>query len=320
MPSENQQLALRVASDFSKARQPLAAALIYAEIAQSGLSTAELWCGLGTSLLQCRGVLVRRPFELWAAKVFLRGQPTFLGTPHEGIVRSHLQELPEAEGSPVLGLEELPSMIDFLLVNERILPEAAFALSPEDRTNAVMVLAERRAPLYIPLLRAAIEGSLGEAPAVAALQRIGSFLDRPEVQASVLNASESPLREVLGPYLSPVMAGIPSGWEAPRTSACPPYLGIGSMEVELSSVSQPEAVVSLLRQLLGASERDAVSWVRFAPCLIRKGAMRDDALRLKTTLGPFAEIKIHHFTWSHQVTPSEVRPPPPPKKPWWKFW
>ena len=46
-------MALRMATDLFKARQPLACALVSAELAQGGLDSAELWCVLGSST-SCR--------------------------------------------------------------------------------------------------------------------------------------------------------------------------------------------------------------------------------------------------------------------------
>jgi hypothetical protein len=315
-------MALRAAMDFFKAQQPLAAALVYAEAAQGGASAPGLWCGLGSSLMRCRGVLVRRPFEIWAAKVFRRGEPTFPGSPYAEIARDWLRELPEAGREAPLRDEELPAMIEFLLINERVLPEAAAALPQDDRMGVVMALGDRRAPLYVPLLRDAIEGRLGDGAARSALKRVGAFLERPDVQASLLAAARSPSRDELEPYLKFVLDRLPPGWDQPRAGACPPYEGIGRIDVELLSVTQPAAAARALSGCLGASERDARSWVDFAPCVVKRGAMRDDALRLKTALGSLAELKLHNFTWSHQVDPPEVEPAKdePAKKPWWRFW
>lgn len=92
-------LGLRIGMDLFKARQPLAAAIVYAELARSGVSSPELWCGLGSSLMASRGRFVRKPFEDWAAKVFRRGAPLFAGTPYDGPVSEWLTELPDAARS-----------------------------------------------------------------------------------------------------------------------------------------------------------------------------------------------------------------------------
>ena len=60
MSIDSNQHALRIAMDLFKGRQPLAAAIVYAEVARSGHSVPELWCGLGAALMASRGRLVRR--------------------------------------------------------------------------------------------------------------------------------------------------------------------------------------------------------------------------------------------------------------------
>ncbi|MBL9103764.1 MAG: hypothetical protein JNL82_22660 [Myxococcales bacterium] len=72
--------------------------------------------------------------------------------------------------------------------------------------------------------------------------------------------------------------------------------------------------------------RDASSWVRCAPCTVKQGMVRADALALKTALGPAgATLEPRNFKWSREEVPSEVRPDPPAaaaagKRPWWKLW
>jgi hypothetical protein len=317
--------ALGAAMDLFRGGQPLAAALVWAELARGGMGSAQLWCGLGSALMQSRGQLVRRPFELWAGKVFNKGTPLFVGTEYAGPVKEWLAELPEASTQPPLADAEISGMIEFLLVNERVLPDAVATLGEGDRMGVVMALGDRWDPLYVPLLRAAIEGYLGGGAARAAAKRLGRFVERADVQASIEAARDSPAAEELGPYLEGVLRQLPKGWDAARTRACPPYEGIGRIDVELVSAG-PRAgdCAELLRAQLGASARDAGSWVRFAPCVIKKGAMRADALQLMAAVEPVgAIIKMHGFTWSHESTPSEVRPPvaePAARKPWWKLW
>lgn len=320
-PDANVQ-AQRIAIDLFKVRQPLAAALVCADLARGGHSSPELWCAFGSSLMASRGRLVRKPFEDWAAKVFRRGEPIVAGTAFEGPVREWMQELPEAARTPPLADGELPAMIEFLLVNERVLPEAIAALGDDDRMGAVMVLGDRGDPLYVPLLRDAIVGRLGEGAARSALKRVGVFLDRADVQASLLTASELPFREQLEPYLSAVLQRAPPGLADARASACPPYMGIGRIDVELGSAGpQPAASASVLRQHLDASERDARSWVEHPPCVVKRGATRHDALQLRSALEHLgAQVTLHNFTWSHEATPPEAGERAADKKPWWRFW
>jgi hypothetical protein len=72
--------ALNIGMELMRGGQPLAAAIVWADLARGGMSSAQLWCGLGSALMQCRGRLVRRPFELWAGKVFNRGSVVIAGT------------------------------------------------------------------------------------------------------------------------------------------------------------------------------------------------------------------------------------------------
>ena len=324
--------ALNIGMELMRGGQPLAAAIVWADLARGGMSSAQLWCGLGSALMQCRGRLVRRPFELWAGKVFNRGSVVIAGTGYAETTKKWLEELPEAPGQPMLADAEIFEMIEFLLVNERVLPDAVAALPEGERMGAVMVLGDRGAPLYVPLLRHAIAGELGGDCARAAAKRIFKFVERADVQASIEAARDTPIAGELGPYLTAVIDRLPSGWDAPRRSACPPYQGIGRIDIELVSPGpQPGDCAELLRPLLGASARDAASWVRYAPCMIKKGAMRADALELRRTLEPVgARLELHGFTWSHESQPSEVRPPlaqqaaaaavVEAKKPWWKLW
>lgn len=314
--------ALRIGMDLFKARQPLAAALVYAEIAGSGYSTPELWCGLGASLLASRGQFVRTPFEVWAAKVFRRGEPGFGGTPYAAVVQDWLPALPDYPNSQPLSDAEIPEMIEFLQVNEAVLPGAVATLAPDAAMSVVMALGDRAHPLYLPLLRAAVEGKLGDGAGRSALKRVGPFLDRPEMLASLLVASTSPRREELEPYLKFLLQRLPEGWDQPRTSPCPPYQGIGKIDIELVAVgTDPSAVAAVLQERLGAVDRDVSSWMAQVPCMMKRGAMRDDALRLQLALEPLgAKVELHGFTYSGEPAAPKKTPEAAQKKPWWKFW
>lgn len=319
--------AFGVGMDMMRARQPLGAALVWSELLRGGMRTAELYCGLGSALMQSRGQLVRRPFELWAGKVFNRGAAEIAAAPaYAETLRQWAAELPEMAEQGPLADAEVGEMIEFLLVHEQVLPQAVAALPEADRMGAVMALGDRGDPLYVPLLRQAIEGLFGGGAARAAAKRVGRFLDRPDMQASIEAARDTPIAEELGPYLRALIGQLPAGWDAPRTRACPPYRGIGRIDIELVSAGpQPKDCAELLRAHMAAGMRDAVSWVQFTPCVIKKGAMRSDALTVKRMLEPAgATLKLHGFTWSHESQPSEVRPTTgsfsPANKPWWKFW
>lgn len=318
------QHALRIGMNLFKGRQPLAAAVVYAEVARSGFASAELWCGLAASLMGSRGTFVRKPFEVWAAKVLRRGEAAFAGTPYAEVVQDWLAELPDAPRTAPLADAEIQEMIDFLLVNEAVLTDAVLALPPDAAMGVVMALGDRKDPMYVPLLRAAVEGRLGDGAARSALKRIGPFVGRSDMQASLLIVSQSPMGEALGPYLGWVVDKLPAGWDGPRTSACPPYEWIGKIDVELVAAGTDHAATAaVLREKLGAAERDARSWVEHAPCVIKRGATRYDTLELKSALEPLgATLKLSGFTYSDGSKPHEEESSPPveKKKPWWRFW
>jgi hypothetical protein len=323
---DSNQQALRAAGDFFRAGQPLAAAIVYGELAQGGLSTPELWCGLGSALMASRGVMVRAPFEAWAAKVFRRGAPAFPGTPYAEVALEWLTELPQAKGTAPLDDAEIPAMLAFLLVNERVLPDAAAALPEDAMMGTVMALGDRKSPLYLPVLRDAVEGKLGAGAARSALKRIGPFLERPEMLASLLAAKTSPEREELEPYLSFVTDRLPPGWDAPRTAACPAYEGVSRIDIELVDAGpRPTECLPILVERLSASERDARSWLDHAPCMMKRAATRDDALRLESALSQLgAKVTLHDRSDGKGGNGGngarEKAPPAGPEEPWWKFW
>jgi hypothetical protein len=59
-----------------------------------------------------------------------------------------------------------------------------------------------------------------------------------------------------------------------------------------------------------------------APCFIKRGAIRDDALRLQSTLELLGvKVVLHGFTYSHEEPPAETsNGASAEKKLWWKFW
>lgn len=107
------------------------------------------------------------------------------------------------------------------------------------------------------------------------------------------------------------------------TSACPPYEGVGRIDIELVSAgpNRPE-VAAALRERLGAAERDAISWIDHAPCMVKRGAMRDDAIRLSSAIEPLgAQVTMHGFTWSTEApSKGRAKTSAAAKKPWWKIW
>jgi hypothetical protein len=272
---------LRIAFSLFTAGQPLGAAIIWANALRIGASAPVIYAGLGSALLDSRGVLVRKPFEEWAAKVFARGAPALAGSEYADVVEQRRAQIPA--GTPAVSLrdDEIPAMIEFLVVNESVLPDAIAALPPDDYMGVVMALGDVSDPLYIGVLRAAIAGRYGDGAGRSALKRIGPFLDRVDVQGSLAVAAESPIAEELGPYLTFVLERLPP-MNTPRTAACPPYEGIGNTNVDLANAGP--GCVQILRERLGASTRDARSWVQFAPCRIKRNATRADAAVLHNVL------------------------------------
>jgi len=269
-----------IAFALFKAGQPLGASIIWANALRIGTASPVTYAGLGSGLLDSRGMLVRKPFEEWAAKVFARGAPVLAGSEYASVVEDRRAQIPAGTPAVPLRDDEIPALIEFLLVNESVLPDAIAALPADDHMSAVMALGNGD-PLYVGVMRAAVAGRYGDGAARSALKRIGPFLDRVDVQGSIGVAAESPMAEELGPYLTFVLDRLP-GWNTPRTAACPPYEGIGSTNVDLSDAGP--ACVPILRARLGASNRDARSWVQFGPCRIKRNATRADAAVLHRDL------------------------------------
>src|SRR5262249_6991256 len=154
----------------------------------------------------------------------------FAGTAYAEVARERLASLEGAASARALTNAEIPALLEFLVVNDRVLPDAVAALPAGDQMSAVMVLGDHRNELYLSVLRHAIVGRYGDGAARSALKRIGSFLERPDVQGSLEIAAASPLREELGPYLTSVLDRLPAGWDAPRTGAAPAYRGSGRVD------------------------------------------------------------------------------------------
>jgi hypothetical protein len=168
------------------------------------------------------------------------------------------------------------------VVEERVLVDAAAALSADDAMSAVMALGDRESPLFVPLLRAAVMGELGDGAARSALKRIGRYADWHEMQAAVLVARDGPNAAALEPYLSARLSMLPA--------ACAEVLRVG----------------------LRAAPRDARAWVQFAPCVVQKGAVSSDAIRLQKGLEPLGAKLV--------LRGPDAPPPAAPQRPWWKLW
>jgi len=200
----------KAALTFWRARQPLAAAVLFADLVGGGSEAPPVWCGLGSSLMASRGVLVRQPFEAWAARVFARAMPLVAGTPFEAAAKTWAAELPVAS-AVAFTAAEAPALLDFLLVTDAVLPDAVAPLPEEDRMFAVMAMGDRANVRYVPVLCAAIDGRFGPGAARSALKRVGPFLDRVDLRAALGRAARAPASQELQPYLGWVLARIGQG-------------------------------------------------------------------------------------------------------------
>lgn len=198
----------RVAGLFLKARQPLGAAILYAESARGGSSDPGVWCGLGASLMGSRGVLVRQPFEDWAARVFHHAAPWLAGTPFAEVAREWQPQLPVPSTDAALIAADLDELLAFLRVDDGVLPEAVDGLAADDQTFAVMMLLDA-SPHAAPVAAAAIRGRWGTRATLAALKRVGAFAEHDEVRAAVNDAARAPNRAELEPYLGWALERLP---------------------------------------------------------------------------------------------------------------
>jgi hypothetical protein len=190
----------RVARLFLKAHQPLGAAVLYAESARAGSIDPEIWCGLGASLMGARGVLVRQPFEDWAARVFRHAAPWFAGTAFSDVAAEWQPQLPPPSTDASLGPADLDELLAFLLVTDDVLASAIDALAADDRVFAIMMLLDA-SPHAVPITAAAIRGRWGLPAARAALKRAGAVAQDPAVRAALDDAARGSDRDQLEPYL-----------------------------------------------------------------------------------------------------------------------
>ncbi len=195
---------LRVARMFLRARQPLGAAVVLAELARRGNRDPEVWCGLGAALLGSRGALVVKPFELWAARVLREAEPLVFGTPFAQTRLELERGLPPPATAEPMDAVALDELIPYLLVTDDVLPGAIDGLPADDRMFAVMMLADHSGHA-LPVIRAAIRGRWGPPAARAALKRCGRFLDRVDLRAAITAAGGSPGHDELEPYLGHVL-------------------------------------------------------------------------------------------------------------------
>jgi hypothetical protein len=199
--AEAHEARVRVARMFLRARQPLAAALILAELVRAKSHDPEVWCGLAAALLGARGGhRPRRTLEHWAAFVLRDATPLAGGTPFAATVKQLAATIPPASDQDLFEAAELDAVQAFLLAGDPVLVPALDRLPPADHQHAVTLLAEHSRHAA-PVVAAAIASRWGAAVARAALRRVGRFAGDPDVRGAVVAATRSPDREALEPFL-----------------------------------------------------------------------------------------------------------------------
>ncbi len=186
---------------FLRARRPLGAAVLLAELIRSGSGAAEVWCGLGAALLGAREPLEVRPFERWAAWVLRDAEPVVLGTPFAQPRLDLARDLPPPATEEPLRAYELDELVGFLHDGGREpLVRAVDGLVGDDRVAAVATLAETSGHAA-PVVVAAIRGRWGLAAARAALRRAPRWVEVAAVRAAITAATHGPDRDRLEPHL-----------------------------------------------------------------------------------------------------------------------
>lgn len=200
------------AFDLFKARQPLAAAIVFAEALRLAPENADAWCKLGSAVGDSAGVLVTTPFWTWSARC-LR---TSLGLNEDGayadLARERLALLGQTIDTGAVEparADEIDELLGFLDINERIVADALVALA--DPMMAVMALGDHGGARFAPAIIAAIRGELGAGAQRSALKRIGPFADNVGVRAAVRDLAASPAAEEAQPYLGWAMSHLGLG-------------------------------------------------------------------------------------------------------------
>jgi hypothetical protein len=184
---------------------PLAAALVFGEVARIAPQSAGVWCGLGSAVARCVGILVVAPFVRWSTRclrrsLILEPHGPYAEAAREGIAAQ--MERPGFEELPPMDPGELPELLAFLDIEPDILVDAIDRLSADDRMFAVMAIGDLRSARFVRAMAIAVSGRWGGGPARSALKRVGPFLETDDVVAAMVSLRASPLAEECDPYLS----------------------------------------------------------------------------------------------------------------------
>jgi hypothetical protein len=200
-PLDSHDARVRVARMFLRGGQPLAAALLFAELVRARSRAPEVWCGLAAALLGARGgPRTRRGLEIWAALVLRDAAEVAIGTPFAATVAKLVAGLTAPADDDMFEAAEMDALQRYLLEPGPLLAPALDRLPPADHQYAVTLLAEHSVHAA-PVVAAAITGRWGAAVARAALRRIDRFTANADVRAAVAAATRSPERDALEPYL-----------------------------------------------------------------------------------------------------------------------
>jgi hypothetical protein len=195
---------LRVSRVLLRARRAHAAALVLAELARTGNREPEVWCALGAALLGARHRLMVKPYETWAAWVLREAEPIVFMTPFAQPRLELTTNLAPPDHDKPLTALELDQLQEFLLTSEDVLPHGIDGLGPDDRVLAILLLAESSRHAA-PVVRDAINGRWGDAPARTALRVGRRFFNRVDVRIAIRTAGASPRRDALEPFLGELL-------------------------------------------------------------------------------------------------------------------
>src|SRR5687768_15948797 len=97
------ELGEKAATLLFQAGAPLASAIVFAEVARIAPEAPAVWCGLGSGVARCVGVLVVAPFVRWSTRCFRRSLVLSDSGPSADVAREWLADLAQRPG-----YEELP--------------------------------------------------------------------------------------------------------------------------------------------------------------------------------------------------------------------
>jgi hypothetical protein len=199
------ELARRVAMDFFKAGQYLAAALVYGECLKRKPDDAGLLLGFGAAVGNSAGRLVVAPFVQWSTRILNRCLSVDPTGPNSSVAKERLAELekkPEYIALPPIAVTDLEPLLEFLDVSpSTIMAEAVAALDEGDRMGTMMGLGELGSPRFASAIAKAVSGEWGVHPANAALKRIRPYAGHRIVRDALVTLRARPDADEFEPYL-----------------------------------------------------------------------------------------------------------------------